>query len=149
MDNRVDSIIFDLDGTLWNTKGSGIIIYSGVIDTLRKLSLDYKLFIVSNCADGYIESFLDCHGLSDLFTDYIPTGKYDISKSKAIKDLIFKYNLKRPIYIGDTYGDFNHAKDAGITFIHARYGYCPLLESNFYIDAIDDIFSVLDDINNN
>ena len=187
----MDSIIFDLDGTLWDTKfnvstsfnylldkydfkyfnkkmksdmghtigethkinmtdlkKSGGIIYKGVIDSLKSLSIDYKLFIVSNCGDGYIESFLEYYKLTDLFTDFIPASKYNISKTKAINNLISKYNLKKAIYVGDTLGDYNYAKEAGIPFIHARYGYYPLLEATYHIDNLSEVFNVIDIINN-
>ena len=39
-------------------KKRGGILFENLEETLKKLSNDYKLFIVSNCQVGYIESFI-------------------------------------------------------------------------------------------
>lgn len=36
----------------------GATLYDKLEDTLKELSKNHKLFIVSNCQDGYIECFL-------------------------------------------------------------------------------------------
>ncbi|KIR01717.1 5'-methylthioadenosine nucleosidase / S-adenosylhomocysteine nucleosidase [Lachnospiraceae bacterium TWA4] len=38
-------------------------VFEGVIETLTELSKEYKLYIVSNCQAGYIESFFRCKQL--------------------------------------------------------------------------------------
>ena len=41
---------------------------------------------------------------------------------KALKMLIEENNLKNPIYVGDTAGDQDACKKAGVPFIYAEYG---------------------------
>ena len=45
------------------------ICYPGVVETIRKLSGQVKVFIVSNCQSGYIELFLKKTGLAPYVTD--------------------------------------------------------------------------------
>ena len=71
----------------------GGVLYPGVEQTLAALSARCPLFLVSNCQDGYIEAFFQAHG------------------------------LRRPLYIGDTQGDYDAASKAGVPFLHAAYGF--------------------------
>lgn len=138
----IDSVIFDLDGTLWNKET----VYPEVRETLNNLNNYYKLFIVSNCGAGYIESFVDYYKLNNLFKDFIAASKENISKSEAIKRLIENYNLKNPVYVGDTMGDFEHARKANIPFIHAKYGFRPELDSKYKIETFEELTMCLNKI---
>ena len=62
----------------------GAILYEGLEETLKILSLDYNLYIVSNCQDGYVEAFLHAHQLKSYFKDYEMSG-YDY---KVIEPMI-------------------------------------------------------------
>lgn len=122
-----------------NLRKNGSKLYPNLMETLKELKQNYKLFIISNCGAGYIESFLDHYNLNNIFTEFIAASKENISKTEGMKRLIKKYNLKKPIYVGDTFGDFNYAKDANVLFVHAKYGYAPDLESKYKIDRIDNL----------
>ena len=37
--------------------------------------------------------------------------------------MVRRHGLKRPLYIGDTQGDYNAAVKAGVPFLHAAYGF--------------------------
>ena len=56
----------------------------------------YKLFIVSNCQDGYIECFFKAHKLDKYFTDYECPGRTGLSKGENNKLIIERNNLKNP-----------------------------------------------------
>ena len=101
----------------------GGILYPQLAETLYTLSKKYPLYIVSNCQDGYIESFLTAHLMSDFFKDTECWGRTFLPKSESNKILIERNNLKNPVYVGDTAGDAKSAKDAGIDFIYAEYGF--------------------------
>lgn len=101
----------------------GGILYPQLAETLYTLSKKYPLYIVSNCQDGYIESFLTAHLMSDFFKDTECWGRTFLPKSESNKILIERNNLKNPVYVGDTSGDAKSAKDAGIDFIYAEYGF--------------------------
>lgn len=92
-------------------------------ETLEKLSENHELFIVSNCQCGYIDAFLEYHKLGKYFKDFECAGNTGLLKGENIKKLIEKHKLKNPIYVGDTQGDCDGAKLAGIPFVYAAYGF--------------------------
>lgn len=110
---------------------------------LEKLSKKYKLFIVSNCNDGYIESFFASHKLEKYFTDIECPGRTGLNKAENNKLIIKRNNLKSPIYVGDTQGDCNSAKAAGIPFVYARYGFGKDVKPyDYVIDKIEELLEL-------
>ena len=100
----------------------GGVLYPGLREALEALKPAWKLYIVSNCQEGYIDAFLDYHGFRDLFDGYLDhsTG---LSKGGNIRLLVEREGLSRAVYVGDTRGDEASAREAGIPFIHAAYGF--------------------------
>lgn len=205
---EIDAIIFDLDGTLWNTVDSclkatsfvkeehsditrdvtkkqiesamgktsdeivniyygylprekgeeyaneafnknvdnllkeGGTLYPNTRDTIIKLSKKYKLYIVSNCVKGYIESFLNTSGLKDYFSDYESYGNTLLSKGENIKLVIDRNNLKNPIYVGDTKGDMEASNYAGIPFVYAAYGFGKVEGFDYKINDISELLNI-------
>lgn len=205
---EIDAIIFDLDGTLWNTVDSclkatsfikeehsditrdvtkeqiesamgktsdeivniyygylprekgeeyaneafnknvdnllkeGGTLYPNTRDTIIKLSKKYKLYIVSNCVKGYIESFLNTSGLKDYFSDYESYGNTLLSKGDNIKLVIDRNNLKNPIYVGDTKGDMEASNYAGIPFVYAAYGFGKVEGFDYKINDISELLNL-------
>ena len=205
---EIDAIIFDLDGTLWNTVDSclkatsfvkeehsditrdvtkeqiesamgktsdeivniyygylprekgeeyaneafnknvdnllkeGGTLYPNTRDTIIKLSKKYKLYIVSNCVKGYIESFLNTSGLKDYFSDYESYGNTLLSKGENIKLVIDRNNLKNPIYVGDTKGDMEASNYAGIPFVYAAYGFGKVESFDYKIADISELLDL-------
>ena len=205
---EIDAIIFDLDGTLWNTVDSclkatsfvkeehsditrdvtkeqiesamgktsdeivniyygylsrekgeeyaneafnknvenllkeGGTLYPNTRDTIIKLSKKYKLFIVSNCVKGYIESFLNTSGLKDYFSDYESYGNTLLGKGENIKLVIDRNNLKNPIYVGDTKGDMKASNYAGIPFVYAAYGFGKVEVFDYKINDISELLNL-------
>ena len=101
----------------------GGILYPGVADTLRKLSRDYDLFIVSNCMDGYIQAFLYAHSMGQYFRDYACLDFPAQDKASNIRAICERYDLKKAVYVGDTASDGRSTRTAGLPFIHAAYGF--------------------------
>lgn len=101
----------------------GGLLFPKVLETLEELSRSYQLFIVSNCQDGYIESFLDFYKLNSCFADTECFGRTGKLKGDNIKIILERNHLEKAVYVGDTQLDFESAKFAGIPFIHAGYGY--------------------------
>lgn len=114
-------------------------LFEGLEDTLKKLCSTHKLFIVSNGQAGYIESFLNAHGLWDYFTDIRNWGDNPVSKGENIKLVMEKNNIKSAAYVGDTQGDADSAAYAGIDFIFARYGFGDVKEYKYAIDSITEL----------
>ena len=103
--------------------GRGGILYPRLEETLAQLARSYKLFIVSNCVEGYIQAFFAAHGLGKYFTDFEYPGRTGKAKAENITSVVKRNNLKRPVYVGDTQGDYDAATAAGVPFIHAAYGF--------------------------
>ena len=98
-------------------------LYPELQDVLTRLHKKYFLAIVSNCLDGYIQTFLEYHGFSDMFDDTECAGCTGKSKGKNIKLVVKRNNLEKAIYVGDTEGDFKSAQFAEVPFVHAGYGF--------------------------
>ena len=119
-----------------------VMLYDGCIETLRTLSRRYKLFIVSNCGSGYIESFLKIFDISSLFTDHVCYGDNGLSKGDNIRLIIERNGLDSPIYVGDTAGDEAATRKAGIPFVYASYGLGKALVPDHTILKISDLIPV-------
>ena len=169
----IDSIIFDLDGTLWDTTEELLKCWKSEVPTITKTELmscmgltpegiadklnipietvvavqkkeipwlaehrvspyigvtlmlqyfydKYPMFIVSNCQDGYIESFLQTNHLIEFFTDWRHSD--GLSKAENVLNLILTYKI-HPILVGDTEGDQMAALVNDIPFVWAKYGF--------------------------
>lgn len=109
-------------------------LYDGVEETLRELSKHYKLYIVSNCQESYMNAFLSYHKLGKNFCDFAYEDPDTLSKGENIKKVIVRNGLTASVYIGDTQGDCNAAKLAAVPFGFAAYGFGT-------VDRYDYIFS--------
>lgn len=205
MKHKIDSIIFDLDGTLWDSTATvarawhkasqqagfvkgpvsqamvrsitgmpydvihqklfpylneqqlstlqercaaeelaqlqkeGGLLYEGLEETLEKLKKQYPLFIVSNCQSGYIEAFLAFHQLQQYFTDIECFGNTRQSKADNIRAIVERNQLKAPVYIGDTQGDYEAARKNGIPFVLTTFGFGEVPEAEIRISSIAEL----------
>ena len=162
-----DSILFDLDGTLWDAVPEITLCWNQAIreagverppltveevrscmgmqiadiaarrlpgltwerqqeviaECCRIENRTCKLFVVSNCQDGYIQSFFAGTGLGKYFTGFECAGRTDKPKAENIALVVRQYGLNDPVYVGDTALDAKSAAAAGVPFIHAAYGF--------------------------
>jgi phosphoglycolate phosphatase len=102
---------------------NGGILYDGVKEGLRQLAEKYTLFILSNCAKGIIQLFIDWAGIDAYITDEMAHGINFMPKQHNIKLLMKKHQLKHPVYIGDTAGDGEESRQAGVPFVFVSYGF--------------------------
>lgn len=98
-------------------------LYEDLEQTLQKLSAEYPLFIVSNCQAGYIEVFLQATGFSKYFKGHLCPGDTGMAKAENITRIVDDYHLNSPVYVGDTMGDYEACRKAGVPFIFASYGF--------------------------
>lgn len=114
-------------------------LYPDLEKTLSALSKKYRLFIVSNCQAGYIEVFLQSSGLTKYFEGHLCPGDTDHAKAYNISKIISDYRLQSPVYVGDTMGDFEAAKEAGISFVFASYGFGSVPKPDYMIKTPADL----------
>jgi phosphoglycolate phosphatase len=98
-------------------------VYPGVDEGLKQLQSRYPLFIVSNCQTAYLEAFLTSSGHRGKFRDSECHGNTGKSKADNLSLLCTRNRLSAPVYIGDTAGDEEAARRAGIPYFHVRYGF--------------------------
>ena len=122
-----------------NLLTNGGALYKNTKDTIKYLSKKYKLYIVSNCIDGYIESFLKTSNLEKYFLDYECNGRTNLSKGENIKLIINRNNLKNAIYVGDTISDKDGADYANIPFAYASYGFGKVDKYDYLLNDISDL----------
>ena len=134
--------IYEQKALLDNTKN---ITYEGVIETLKKLSSIIPIFIVSNCQSGYIELVIEKNKITPLIKDFECFGNTGKSKAENIKLIASRNGLKAPVYVGDTQGDYEACKEAGVPFIWAAYGFGKPEDNNYYakIDSFTQLESLL------
>ena len=101
----------------------GGVLYPDLEKTLALLKKTHRLFIVSNCHEGYIRAFFKAHGLEKYFEDFECAGRTGLSKGENIRLIVRRRGLSAPVYVGDTVMDFDAAREAGVDFIHAAYGF--------------------------
>ncbi|AZA84007.1 HAD family hydrolase [Chryseobacterium lactis] len=111
----------------------GGILYDGVEETLKSLASTHNLFIVSNCQDGYIESFLEYYQFNHLFKDFESHGRTRKAKSENIQLVMERNHLsvEESVYIGDTQTDHDSASTNELAFIFCQYGFGKLSESQY------------------
>lgn len=98
-------------------------IYNNTVKTIIELADKYDLYIVSNCQDGYIQSFLEYYSLNKFFKDFECSGKTGMDKSENISIILKRNNISKAIYVGDTQKDYEAAKKNELAFIWAEYGF--------------------------
>lgn len=98
-------------------------LFPGVKETLETLSKTCPLFIVSNCEAGYIELFLEATGFAPYFKDHECPGNTGKYKAENIRLVMERNHLQHPVYVGDTQGDADASREAGIPFFFASYGF--------------------------
>ena len=116
--------------------------YPKVKETLEELSKKYRLFIVSNSQCGYPELCIEKLGLGDYIEGHMCFGDTGTSKGQTILTLIRKHNIGSCIYIGDTQGDLEACREAGVPFIFCAYGLGKAESWDAKIEKIDDLLEL-------
>lgn len=120
------------------------ILYEGVENGLRELAKRHRLFIVSNCQKGYIEVLLDSYRLRDCFEGWLCWGDTLVEKNETIRILMERHGLSNPVYVGDTQGDANSCRKAGVDMIFAAYGLGKVENPQYTIHSFAELMNHLD-----
>lgn len=207
----IDSLIFDMDGTLWDAVDSYAIIWNTTLDQMNipheditrtellslmgsylddildklipdvsqrpvllakvmqneaemmptlggrlypyvhrvisELANRYRLFMVSNCGPQGLENFVRLNKLEPYFIDLLSHGSTGRSKTDNIRTLIERYDLKSPVYVGDTQSDADSAHRADVPFIHTAYGFGKVRDAEATIHTVSELPQAIDHIN--
>lgn len=130
------------DNNIKNLLKNGGTLYPKLEKTIKELSKRYKLCIVSNCIEGYIESFLKTSKLENYFCDYECNGKTNLIKGENIKLIMERNNIKTAVYVGDTISDKEASDYAEIPFVYSSYGFGKVEEYDYKIDTINDLVKI-------
>ena len=113
--------------------------FPGLEETLEALSRDYALCIVSNCQEGYIETFLNYYSLEKYFVDTENAGRTGRPKGENIRLVAERNGFDAVLYVGDTQKDCDAAGFAGVPFLHAAYGFGTIDHEVPRLEALSDL----------
>lgn len=99
------------------------IAYPGTVETLTELCRRHRLFLVSNSQKGYPELVVEKLGLQGVITDCLCYGDTGLWKGETLRMLMEKNRITDGVYIGDTQGDLEASRFAGIPFVFCAYGF--------------------------
>jgi|SRR5579862_5558124 len=116
-------------------------LYDGVPEGLAVLAQTYRLFIVSNCQAGYIETFLSLSGLGHLFEDVECFGNTGQPKGENLRRLIERNWLLSPLMVGDAEGDETAARLCGVPFAFMSYGFGGCTAPDYRFDSFASLLS--------
>lgn len=120
----------------------GATLFPSLKETLAALQEKYQLYIVSNCQCGYIEAFLHAHHLESYFNDIECWGNTNHFKGYNIRLLMERNHITNAIYVGDTQGDADASREAGIPFVFCQYGFGSVEKPDAVIHTFADLIAI-------
>ena len=121
----------------------GGILSRGVAELVPRLAARFPLTIVSNCQQGYVETFFATSGLGGCFRDFECWGNTGASKTDNVRVLVRRNGFTRAWLVGDTDGDRQAASEAGLHFVHARYGFGRVADPDDAIGSFAELAALL------
>ncbi len=117
-------------------------LYEQEEEILSKLNKDYDLYIVSNCENGYIETYLHALKHPEVFKGFLCHGDTKERKGITIRTLLRKCGNFAAIYVGDTEKDEKETRFAGIPFVHASYGFGKAIAPDASIRKLSELIEI-------
>ena len=93
-----------------------IIVKSSIKRKIKKLSINYNLYLASNAPHEELKYIIKNNNLEEYFLSIYGSNK-NFSKKDSIKLILDKFKIKKATYIGDTFNDYKIAKSLGLKFI--------------------------------
>lgn len=121
------------------------ITFQGVVESIKRIAEKIPVFIVSNCQSGYIEVVVEKNNIKEDIKDFECFGNNGNTKGENIRLIVNRNGLKSPVYVGDTQGDYEACKQAGVPFVWAAYGFGKPEDENYYakIDSFTELEKLL------
>ena len=117
--------------------------YPELLSTMEKLKENHRLFIVSNGQKGYPQMAANKLGLTHLMDGYLSWGDTGKSKGQTILQLMQTHGIENAVYIGDTQGDLEACREAGIPFVFTSFGFGQPESWYAKVDRFCDLLEVL------
>lgn len=117
--------------------------YEGVAQGLAGLAEYYRLFLVSNCQQWYLECFWKHSKSQIFFAGWDCHGVSRQPKASMIKGTAGTHNLQRAIYVGDTASDELAARVAEVDFGYAAYGFGKADAANIVFNSFSELVAWL------
>ena len=117
--------------------------YPELLSTMEKLKENHRLFIVSNGQKGYPQMAANKLGLAHLMDGYLSWGDTGKSKGQTILQLMQTHGIENAVYIGDTQGDLEACREAGIPFVFTSFGFGQPESWYAKVDRFCDLLEVL------
>ena len=122
-------------------------LFPDVEETLKRLlEQGYLLAIVSNCQKDYVKTFLLSMNMEAYFCDYEEWGRTGKTKGENIRIVMERNRVKEAVYVGDTQKDADSAKEAGISFLWASYGFGNVRDFREKLTRFRDLPEVMEQI---
>ena len=118
------------------------IIFEGVTETIKELAKKYPVCIVSNCEAGYIELVCKKLDITHCITDSECPGYSGLGKGDNIKLVMERNNYKDIVYVGDTQGDYEATRQAGVPFVFCKYGFGKPEGHEYAIEHFSDLLTL-------
>jgi phosphoglycolate phosphatase len=118
-------------------------LFAGVSEWVPRLAERWPLMIVSNCQAGYIELFREQSGLDACFLDHECWGNTGRAKTDNLAAVVQRNRAPAPVFIGDTAGDHEAARDNALPFIHAAYGFGAVADADAVLERFADLPALL------
>ena len=126
-------------------------LYDGVKEMLEKLhEKGINLFVMSSDTHSTLLPEAESGKIHDLFVEIVANIHH---KDEALTELVKKHSLNplETLYVGDTTGDINSGKEAGIKTAAVTWGFHPEekligANPNFIFNSICDIMKLFDPV---
>ncbi len=97
--------------------------YPELLPTMQVLAKNHRLFIVSNGQKGYPQLAAKKLCIDHLISGYLSFGDTGTSKGQTILRLMAEHGITSAVYVGDTQGDLEACREAGIPLIWTSFGF--------------------------
>ena len=124
-------------------RANGTDLYPGVRETFEILSKEYDLFILSNCGKGYIEAVMAHAGIEPFVKGHLCNGDNGLDKEDNLRRMIEEYDLKHPVYVGDTDRDRQCCESADVPFIYVSWGFGESPDALYRANSMKELIDVI------
>lgn len=121
-------------------------LYPGVKATLERLAATHRLMMLSNCSSSGLKNFTAFTGTAHCFSALLTQGERPVSKAENLRYLVARHGLEKPVYVGDTQADCNEAHSAGVSFVHAAYGFGSCSNPDAVIRRFDELPELIESV---